>query len=160
MVEIDFEDKKAVEIDQGVLDSVVEDLLYVLPVIHKKLLKIPLSALPADVSRLHLAAMMQLEDGGLPICEVARRLGMLKSQMTGVINQLSALGMVTKRRDMRDRRVSRASLTDSGRETLKRFREMVRKNLKFKLSYLSADELAGLSVALRKLRHVSMQLEE
>lgn len=141
------------------VDSVVDDLLYVLPVIHKKLLRLHIPAGEARISRLHFIAMTMIDDEGrLPVCEIARRLGVKKSQMTAVINQLVAQGMAMKQRDSRDRRVTNVVLTDGGRAAINEFREIVREGMKSRLSFLNSEELEGLAMALRKLKQVGERL--
>lgn len=142
------------------VDSVVDDLLYVLPVIHKKLLRLHIPAGEARISRLHFIAMTIIDDEGrLPVCEIARRLGVKKSQMTAVINQLVVQGMAMKQRDARDRRVTNVVLTDGGRAAINEFREIMRQDIKNRLSFLNDEELEGLAMALRKLKQVAERLQ-
>jgi hypothetical protein len=73
------------------LDTIVENLFYVLPIIHKRLLKIDPPDVSRDIrlSRLHLGIMGMLNNEGcLPISEAAKKFIIAKPQMTHLINQL------------------------------------------------------------------------
>lgn len=144
------------------MDSVVDGLLYVLPVIHKKLLKLQFPA-ELRISRLHYVVMSVIDDeGSLPVCEIAHKLGLKKSQMTAVVNQLVAQGLAMKQRDVRDRRVSNVVLTEDGRRVIDEFRVVVRKAIRDRLSFLNREELDDLAIALAKLKQVGerFQVEE
>jgi DNA-binding MarR family transcriptional regulator len=148
------------DISHRTLDSVVKGLFHILPVFHKQLFRVQLVTSEGNLFRLHFITMAMVdEEDNLPVCEVARRLGMRKSQMTPVLNQLVELGMVVKRRDAKDRRMSRVSLTNHGRATLEEFKGMIRQNIKGKLSHLAPEELEELSLALGTLRKISAYLE-
>ncbi|WP_214404197.1 MarR family winged helix-turn-helix transcriptional regulator [Pseudonocardia lacus] len=58
--------------------------------------------------------------GGLSHRELAARLGRTPATLTPVVDALERAGDVGRARDARDRRVVRLSLTDEGRERLRR----------------------------------------
>jgi len=141
------------------IDGILEDLFRIFPVIHKKLSRIVLGGLTGELSRLHLAIMWILTGERLPVSEIARRLAIPKPQMTHLLDQLAELGIIARHLDAKDRRVVNISLTDHGRTVLKKCREQVKQNIKNKLSCLSSEELAELSVALEKLKDIGAKLE-
>jgi len=146
-------------IDNRTIEGIVENLFRILPVIHKKLLRMDLGGATGSLSRLHLAIMGMLVEESLPISEIAKRLVIPKSQMTRLIDQLVGLGIVERLVDARDRRVINLSLTGHGKIVLKKCRDLVRQNLGNKLSCLTPAELADLSMALEKLRDIGARLE-
>jgi DNA-binding MarR family transcriptional regulator len=112
-----------------------------------------------NLSRLHLAIMGMLGRESLPISEIGMRLVAPKSQMTRLVDQLVSLGIVVRQPDARDRRVTNISLTDHGRAVLRERRELVKKNIRKKISCLTSAELATLSDALVKLKKIGAKLE-
>jgi DNA-binding MarR family transcriptional regulator len=145
--------------DNRIIDSIVENLFLILPIIHKKLLRMDLGGVTRNLSRLHFAIMGTLGRKGLPVSEIAKRLLIPKSQMTHLIDELVGLGIVERQPDTKDRRVINISLTNPGRIVLKECRNLVRQNIRNKLSCLTPAELADLSVALEKLRDIGARLE-
>jgi DNA-binding MarR family transcriptional regulator len=143
-------------------DKIIENLFYVLPIIHKKLLKIE----PHDVgpnfnlSRIQIGIMAILNDeNGLPISEIAKKLLIPKPQMTRLINNLAKSGMAEKQPDLQDRRVVKIVLTPKGKTTLAQCEEILKNNIRKRLSYLTEKELEELSLMLAKLRDIGARLE-
>jgi DNA-binding MarR family transcriptional regulator len=144
------------------IDDIIENLFYVLPIIHKKLLKIDPSGLPAglNLSRLQIGIMgITKEEVLLPISEIARRLGIPKPQMTLLIEHLVKDGMVERRPNENDRRVSDIALTEKGQTTLHLCEEHLKKNMRDKLSFLGEKDLRDLSTALGKLKDIGSRWE-
>jgi DNA-binding MarR family transcriptional regulator len=141
------------------IDSILENLFRVLPIIHKKLLRMDLEGVTGNLSRLHLAIMGMLAEGSLPISEIGMRLMAPKSQMTHLVDELTCLGIVVRQPDAKDRRVINISLTDRGRAIFGQCRELVKQNIRKKISHLTTEELADLSDALVKLKDIGAKLE-
>ena len=141
------------------IDNILENLFYVLPIIHKKLLRMDLGGVTGNLSRLHLAIMKMLDEESLPISEIGVRLVAPKSQMTHLVDQLVSRGILVRQPDAQDRRVINISLTDYGQDMLRECRELVRQNIRNKISCLTAEELAALSDALVKLKDIGSKLE-
>jgi len=141
------------------IDSILENLFHILPMIHKKLLRMDLGGMTGNLSRLHLAIMGMLEEGSLAVSEIAKRLVIPKSQMTHLIDQLVDLDIVARHPDVKDRRVINISLTDHGKVVLKECREIMKQTMRNKLSHLTPAELADLTIALEKLKDIGAKLE-
>jgi len=141
------------------VDSILESLFHVLPVIHKKLLRMDLGGVTGNLSRLHVAIMGMLKEGSLPVSEIARRLAIPKSQMTLLIDELASLEIVARLPDARDRRIINISLTEHGELVLKECRDTIKQTLRNKLSRLTPAELADLAVALEKLKDIGAKLD-
>lgn len=141
------------------IDGVLENLFSILPIIHKKLLHIELGGVGGNLSRLHLAIMGMLDKENLSFSKIAKRLVIPKSQMTHLVDHMVSLGIVERLPDQKDRRVINISLTGHGRIVRKECKEVIRQNIKNKLSCLTPAELAELSVALEKLKDIAAKLE-
>jgi DNA-binding MarR family transcriptional regulator len=139
------------------LDKIVENLLYILPIFHKKLLKIDLSDLCRDIhiSRLHMGVLLTIRHEMLPISEVAKKLLMSKPQMTLLINQLSEVGIVEKKPNQKDRRITDITLTQKGQETMRQCDDFLKNNIKRQLSYLSPEDQQELAFSIQNIRNIS-----
>ena len=141
------------------IDDIAENLFNVLPVIYKKLLRTDLQSVSSSLSRPHVTVMGMLEEEKLPISEIARRMLVPKSQMTRLVDQLVSLDIVARQPDKKDRRVINISLTDNGESVLIECRELIRHNIRDRISHLTAAELGSLSKALSKLKAIEVKLE-
>jgi DNA-binding MarR family transcriptional regulator len=150
-------------LENTTLDNIIDSLFYILPLIHKKLLKIDSPGLICglNLSRLHVHIMnIVSEENALPISEIAKRVLIPKSQMTLLINQLDSAGMVARKPGPDDRRVSEISLTARGRTTINQLVEILKNSVREKLSYLNEEELVELSRLLIKIRKIGSRLDD
>ena len=145
--------------ENSTIDSILENLFHILPMIHKKLLRMDLDGVTGNLSRLHLAIMGMLQEESLAVSEIARRLVIPKSQMTHLIDQLVDLDIVARHPDAKDRRVINISLTDPGKAVLKECRGIMKQTIRNKLSRRTPAELADLSMVLEKLKDIRAKLE-
>ena len=145
--------------ENNIVESILENLFHVLPMIHKKLLRMDLGGVTGELSRLHLAIMGILREESLAVSKVARRLAIPKSQMTHLINQLVDMDIVVRYHDTNDHRVTNISLTTHGKGVLEECKGVVKNIIMEKLSCLTPSELADLSVALEKLKDIGAKLE-
>lgn len=145
-----------------ILDTIVENLLYLLPIIHKKILKIDTPDIIQDIhfSHLHLGIMEILRHEALPISEIAKKFLIPKPQMTILIYQLVSTGVVERQKNKADRRMTVIALTEKGKTTLRQIEKNLRRNIKKMLSDLNQEEQAELSVSLHNLRVIGSKSEE
>jgi len=142
-----------------ILDRITADLLSVPPLIfrnvRRKLLKIALADFDVDISPLHFEIMAILREAGtLHVAEIGERLNIARAQMTHLIDKLVNLGMVERRANTADRRMTNILLTGRGEAILKKHDGNIRKAIKGTLSYLTDEELQDLSVSLRNLQNI------
>ena len=71
----------------------------------------------------HILYVLWQEDN-LPIVELARRTGLAKTTLTGMLDRMEALGHVSRCYDPKDRRQIRIRLTDKAREFEKKYTEV------------------------------------
>lgn len=83
--------------------------------------------------------------------DLARALLMRKSQVTGLIQDLVARGLVDRVEHGQDRRFNALALTRSGQQEWRRARDRISKHSDSVLTALSPDEAAELARLLRKL---------
>jgi len=139
----------------------VENLLFILPVMHKKIFKIDPSGIGMDVhlSRLHIGILGIIHHETLTISEIARKFLIPKPQMTFLVNQLTSAGMIEKQSNKDDRRIIDITLTEKGRDVLNQCDRYLKNNLKELLSYLNEEEQAELFQSLQKLRKIGLKWE-
>jgi DNA-binding MarR family transcriptional regulator len=143
----------------GAIEQILENLFHVLPMVHKKLLRMDLGGATGEFSRLHLAIMGMLWGESQAVSEVARKLSIPKSQMTQLIDQLEERGIVLRHPDANDRRVTNITLTGHGREVLTECKRRLKDIIRQRLSVLAETELAEMAAALEKLKNIGAKLE-
>ena len=103
-------------------DSEVPRLGYLLKQAHLRFVERAKTALsPLGVDPRQWAALACLDDEqGLSQAEVAQRLGIDRTTMVALVDELQKKGLVTREPDAADRRRNRVELTPDGRETIER----------------------------------------
>jgi DNA-binding MarR family transcriptional regulator len=80
----------------------------------------------AGVRKWHYAVLATLADGGPAAqAEIGRRIGLDRSDMVAVLNDLQRDGYLSRSPDPADRRRNRVEVTRTGRSALKRFRRLI-----------------------------------
>ena len=149
---------------KNILDSVIDDLLSIPPLIRRsirrKVFKTALSPVEGDISLSHFEIMMTLhETGTLHIAEIGERLQIPKPQMTHLLDRLVTLEIVERQTDASDRRLINVVLTDKGKGMIEGHKRVIRGSFKDELSCLTNEELLELSASLRKLRDILLKLQ-
>ena len=147
------------KVDNPSIDQILEDMIQILPVFHKKLLRMDLGGVSGNMTRLHLAIMGMLSRESMNVTELANNLMATKSQMTHLIDQLVAQRVVERLPDERDRRVVNLSLTEQGQVLLSEISKKVQANIKQALSGLTGDDLQAMYEALETLRNIGERLQ-
>jgi len=89
--------------------------------------------------------------GKISFNELARALGITRSNITGIADRLEQNGLVARRRNTSDRRIQYLVLTDKGRELLSTIRQKVRGEERRVLEALNGEELTALEKGLSAL---------
>ena len=140
------------------IDRILENMMHVMPVFHRKLLRMDLGGVTDNLTRLHLAIMGMLSTAGMTMSELAKISMMTKPQMTHLVDQLVRLGVVERCPDATDRRVINLSLTDNGHILLEDMKRKVKENIINRLAILTPEELSEMSAALETLRRIGSKL--
>jgi DNA-binding MarR family transcriptional regulator len=144
------------------IDSVLENLFYVVPMLHKKFLKVDLQGIDAGcrLSRLHVGIMGRLSRvSRLTVSDLANTFLILKPQMTRILDELADAQLVLRLPDTADRRLVFISLTEAGHKTLAQCHEQWKSHVRRQISSLSSAELEELCNSLIKLRAIGERLE-
>lgn len=90
---------------------------------------------------------------GVPLSAISTRMLCDNSNLTGIVDRLISKGLVERRPDPQDRRVSLICLTASGAEKLRRLRPYHQASVTNRMRQLSRAELRQLRDLLRTLYH-------
>lgn len=101
-----------------------------------------------------------LEEPGLRVGELAKRMALHQSTASNMIDKLESSGLVSKERTSADQRVVRLSLTEAGRELLARAPSPARGVLPEALRLLDDETLARLQGELDGLLKQIKDLDE
>ena len=140
------------------IDRIIQNLVAVMPIFHRKLLRMDLGGVTGELTRLHLGFMASLSGGSMTASELARASVMPKPQVTHLIDQLVKSGIVERSPDTTDRRVVNIALTEQGRVMLEQLRRKVQEIIRKELADLTPQELAEMSAALETLRRIGARL--
>lgn len=98
-----------------------------------------------------------MAEPGITVSELARKTGFAKSNVSGVVEELSRQGWVEKRGDPADHRILRLYLTDSARTLLAAIKADIRKRLGSMLSCISENRAAELVECLQEIHQALKQ---
>jgi len=138
------------------IDEVVELLLNIPPIMHRKMVRdvfrTALAQVEKEIAPHHLMILRVLyEFGPLHMTEVGEEISISRPQMTHSTDKLISLGMVERQHDVKDRRKINIKLTAKGRETIKKIQQVIQSRIKEKLSSLDEDDLDRLAASLRNM---------
>ena len=141
------------------LERILENSLYILPVLYKKILRMDLGGVAGNLIRPHFAIMGILyEKNNTRVTELAKILAVTKPQITFLVDQLVKMEVVERHPDSSDRRVINLVLSEKGRALLEEIKQRVKENVRLRLAGLTDDELTAMSSALEKLSIVVAKL--
>jgi DNA-binding MarR family transcriptional regulator len=103
-------------------------------------------------SQYNVLRTLRGEGRPMPCLEIADRMVAAVPAITGLIDRLEALGLATRERSTRDRRVVYVTITASGLELLKALDQPVKDLHQTLIGHLSPDELRELGRLLEKAR--------
>lgn len=140
------------------VDSIVDNIFHVMPLFHRKLLRMDLERAADDLTRLHFAIMRILYEKNVTVSELAKILRTTRPQMTYLIDHLVKLDIVKRQSDVIDRRVINLSLTEKGIVIQEDVEKKVKENVRKNLAGLTPEELSEMELALEKLREIGTKL--
>ncbi len=146
--------------ENNIIEEIIENIFAIHPIIHRNLINVIDESISQGFSHDHFAILGMLSRlDALPVSEIGRRISISKPQMTVMIDKLADSGLVMRKSDSADRRIIHISITESGRELLKRAREHIIANLKKKLSDLSDADIELMSRSLADIKMVGLKIK-
>lgn len=104
-----------------------------------------------ELSLTLLRVVAILRDRTPAMSELATHLGLDRSSVTGLVDRAVARGLMRKTSDERDRRSSRVTLTDAGRDLATSCADEIRRELAPAITLLTAAQRGQLSRLLHSL---------
>jgi MarR family transcriptional regulator, organic hydroperoxide resistance regulator len=148
------------QIDSKLIENISENLIGILPVIHRKLINILDEGIELELSHYHFAILGMLSKfNDLSVSEIGRRLLISKPQMTAILDKLVDFGLVSRSQRPEDRRIVYISLTPQGEQFLARALETLNNNMAVKLANLSEADLLSFAAALKTIKEVGAKIE-
>ena len=115
---------------------------------------------PTTLPPSHIKVILYLErEKSVPISQVAKKLGISKSNMTPIIDKLIELELVNRYSDSKDRRILRVELTPKAVELFEYLESIAKKTIKNKISALSDNDLEDLSNSLYILSSIMRKIQ-
>lgn len=138
-------------------DKLSENLITLIPIMHKKLCK----TLPSfEISRqqMELLYLIKLEDGK-PMKYYCDKLMVSKPNLTVIADKLIGEGLIKRENDLEDRRVIILKLTRDGEIYLKGKQEIIKQDIMNRLSQLDVEDIEKLNRLLCEIQEILNKLE-
>ncbi|MFQ5684061.1 MAG: MarR family winged helix-turn-helix transcriptional regulator [Candidatus Binatia bacterium] len=120
-----------------------------------KTLQVDLERLELTVPQFYVLATIGYT-GGLPFGEIGEKLMVTVSNLTGIVDRLEKKNLVTRKRDIHDRRIVHVTLTQTGTKLYKSSIPLFEKCVSQFFAPLSKSQQKELASLLRKLIHVPL----
>lgn len=141
--------------NEGLIDSVAQNLFLALPIFRKRLLHMDVIQREFNVPLSHVQVMAMLNDNGcMNVSEISRRLGIAKPNITPLIDRLIEEHYVERKRDENDRRMVNVNICPLGVNRLLEIRAKMRDLVGEWATALSSPELRELNESLRTINQV------
>lgn len=115
---------------------------------------------PTTLPPSHIKVILYLEkEKSVPISQVAKKLGISKSNMTPIIDKLIELDLVKRYSDTKDRRVLRVELTPKAIKLFEYLESLAKESIKNKISVLPDNDLDDLSNSLYTLSSIIRKIQ-
>ena len=101
--------------DQTLVDSVAANLMEMLPVFPKGLVRTDELVRDHKMPFSHMQILVMLERGDMSIGEISQRLGIAKPNITPMVDIMRDAGLVERVRSQADKRIVHVHLLDAGR---------------------------------------------
>lgn len=142
------------------LDIIISELLSVLPMFQKKLIKPNVEHDEYKFNHTHIQVLRILDEyGSCAISDVSKKLFISMPNMTKILNKLIDEGMINRAHDNKDRRVINISLTPKGDEYLKRKFMIVKESIRDRISDLDNSQIDVFASSLTSLKNILTQIK-
>lgn len=137
--------------DAALVDSLSENMVEVLPLLPKRMLRIDAIVREHKMPFSHIQILTMLKEGSVSIGELSDKLSIAKPNITPLVDMLAAQGYVERIRDERDRRVVIVSIKDAGMAKLEEIRQSICDQICAWNASFSRSEIKELNNALATL---------
>lgn len=142
------------------METMLDDLLIYFPIFYQKV-RTSKDFKEKQTSAAYYQIMGLLMDlGSLPISVIGDYLYISRPNMTSHIDKLVRDGMVERKGDEKDRRITLISITPEGIDFMKKARVKVEENMLNNLSSLSDDEMEELFTAVKTIKKLLFKIKD
>ena len=141
------------------IDSVVENLMSLQPLLYKNFIKTAKRSSPMTPGALFVMSVLK-RCGMCPMSEIGRRLSMPKPHVTTHVDKLIAEGMVERMSDPKDRRIINIRITERGIQHIEEIKKEISEGLRTRLETLEKNTIEELQKASQKVREILTQLND
>ncbi|MBP2650927.1 MAG: MarR family protein [Firmicutes bacterium] len=136
-----------------------EKVFQLIPFIDAKFMRPVEQHYAGDITPVQIGVLLNVkEKSALTMTALAKELLMSKQQLTPVVKDLVLRGLVQKKQDTSDHRVSRISLTPLGYKWHDDFTDFTLEMLKVKLEALDETDLACLNQAFTDIHRIIQKI--
>lgn len=145
--------------DAALVEGMAGNLLGLLPVFPKRLLRVEELVRSYGMPLSHMQILILLMDGELSVGQLSQQLGIAKPNITPLVDALQDAKLVERARSQADRRVVSVRLLPTGEELLARLRQDIARQVAAWRGSLSRSEAKSLSAALGSIIRLAENLE-
>ena len=146
-------------IDPAMIDTVAQNMFYVLPLIKKRLLHMNAVQREHGTPLSHVQVLAMLQDAGtMSVSEISRRLGIAKPNITPLVDRLYECGYVDRQHDDGDRRVVNVVLLPAGEEKLAAIFATISGEIRKQADHLTVSEFRELNDSMSSIVRILSSL--
>lgn len=142
------------------LDLVIDNILYILPLINKKLIRPIFQMVKKEIPPYHFQILnFLLEQETATVSEISSILCVSRPNTTPLIDKLYQEGLVHRTPNPKDRRIIDISITENGRRVAIDNFELFRDKLKTKISSLEKNDIDSFFNSLENIKVILNKME-
>nr|WP_321423428.1 MarR family transcriptional regulator [uncultured Methanobacterium sp.] len=142
------------------METMLDDLLIYFPIFYQKV-RTSKDFKEKQTSAAYYQIMgLLMDQGSLPISVIGDYLYISRPNMTSHIDKLVLDGMVERKGDEKDRRITLISITPEGMDFMKKARVKVEENMLINLSSLSDAEMEELFTAVKTIKKLLFKIKD
>lgn len=142
------------------METMLDDLLIYFPIFYQKV-RTSKDFKEKQTSAAYYQIMgLLMDQGSLPISVIGDYLYISRPNMTSHIDKLVSDGMVERKGDEKDRRITLISITPEGGDFMKKARVKVEENMLNNLSSLSGAEMEELFTAVTTIKKLLFKIKD
>ena len=146
--------------DDTMLNCIAEDLLGMMSVFPKRLIRVDELIRTFGMPLSHIQILVLLSEGDLSIGQISDRLGIAKPNITPLVDALDGKGYVTRLRNGQDRRVVYVHMLEAGESCLREIRLAVIEQIKAWPPELGANEAHKLDQSLKNMKEIMSIMDQ
>ena len=146
--------------DDTMLNCIAEDLLGMMSVFPKRLIRVDELIRTFGMPLSHIQILVLLSEGDLSIGQISDRLGIAKPNITPLVDALDGKGYVTRLRNGQDRRIVYVHMLEAGESCLREIRLAVIEQIKAWPLELGANEAHKLDQSLKNMKEIMSIMDQ